>query len=245
MSNICGRRRVAFFLLLFFFILNGRRSILTQGKGVQRKETLEYQVYAKGLPVGEQTLQIVGETFYNDRRVLEVRMRMRSYAAYALLFIYEEDCLLYMDAQDFTPVYLRKVITEKNERREEEYDFGVETVEKRVMVSGKKPRVRQYEAKHPLLESLSLIYYFRARPWRQEHHQFYYLTSKGPQAIEYEYRGQERIRVLADRQRADEIYDPVSQVSIWFSLDERVYPLRIQVATNFGILTARLTKITH
>ncbi|HBR33764.1 MAG TPA: hypothetical protein DD734_03960 [Firmicutes bacterium] len=243
MSNIGGRRRIVFFL--FLFILGCSRSILTQERGVQVGETLEYQVFIKGLPVGEQTLQIVGETFHGHRRVLEVRMRMKSYAAYALFFSYEENSLLYLDAQDITPVYLKKVITEKNDHREEEYDFGAETVNKKVTVQGEQPQVRQYEAKHPLLESLSLIYYFRSRPWRQEYHQFYYFTSKGPQAIDYQHRGQERIRVLADYQRADVIYDPVSQVSIWYSQDERVYPLRVQVNTNFGVLTARLTKITH
>ncbi|HHW12603.1 MAG TPA: DUF3108 domain-containing protein [Firmicutes bacterium] len=233
------------FLFILLLLLGSSPAVRNQEKELPVGETLEYQVFLKGLPVGEQTLRIVGEKVYQDRPVLEVQMRMRSYPAFAFLFSYEEDNLLYLDPATRTPVYLRKNINENGDRREEEYHFGAETVEKRVANVGQEPRVRQYEAKHPLLENLSLVYYLRQRPWRREENRFYYLTNRGPQAVSCKLQGTERIRVLSGHQQAEVVYDPVSQVTIWFSLDEPVYPLRIKANGNAGALTARLVKIGY
>ncbi|HHT49368.1 MAG TPA: DUF3108 domain-containing protein [Firmicutes bacterium] len=208
-------------------------------------ETLEYQVFTKGLPIGEQIFRLRREKVVQNRRVFEIEMSLRSYAAYALFYSYGEENLLHLDAQDLTPVSLKKVIKEKDKVWEEQYYFGGEKVEKRVLVPGKAVQISTYEAKHPLLEGLSLIYYLRNRPWRQGLNQVYYLTNKGAQPVIYEHRGKERIRVLNDHHWAEVVHDPVSQVTVWFSQDDAVYPLRIQVATNIGVLTARLVKINH
>ncbi|HHT06285.1 MAG TPA: DUF3108 domain-containing protein [Hydrogenispora sp.] len=240
-----ARMRWGVTLLVLLVLLGSSPGAHSQEKQLPVGETLEYQVYAKGLPVGEQTLRIVGERVYQNRPVLEVRMSLKSYAALAFLFSYEEYNLLYLDWATRTPVYLHRTIKEQGDHWEEEYHFGAETVEKRVIKAGREPRVRQYEAKHPLLESLSLVYYLRQRPWRQGENQFYYLTNRGPQAVTCKLQGTERIRVLSGHQRAEVIYDPVSRVTIWFSQDEAVYPLRIKIAANVGDLTARLVKIGH
>ncbi len=238
-----ARMRAWVLPLLLFVLLGSSPTTRSQEKTLPAGETLEYQVFVKGLPVGEQTLRLVGEKVYQDRPVLEVRMSIKSYAAFAFLFTYEENNLLYLDTATRTPVYLRRTVKEQDDYWEEEYHFGAETVEKRVMKAGKEPQIRQYEAKHPLLESLSLVYYLRQRPWRQGENQFYYLTSRGPQAVTCKLQGTERIRVLSGHQRAEVVYDPVSQVTIWFSQDEAVYPLRIKAVSNAGALTARLVKI--
>ncbi len=231
--------------LLLFILLGCAQPALSQGKEFSVGETLRYQVFIKGLPIGEQILRIRRENTYQARRVLEIEMSLRSYAAYALFYTYGEQNLLYLDAQTLTPVYLKKTIKEKDRSWEEEYFFGEEKVEKRVMVPGTPPKIMAYEAKHPLLESLSLIYFLRNRPWREGQNQIYFLTSTGPQAIVYKHQGKERIRVFDDYQWAEVVHDPVSQVKVWFSQAEPVYPLRIQVTSNLGVLTARLVKIDH
>lgn len=234
-------------LLILVVLLAGRPAVYSQEQGLKGLvvgETLGYQVFLKGLPVGEQTLRIVREKIYQDHPVLEVRMRMRSYAAFAFLFTYEEDNLLYLDIATRTPVYLRRTVKEQDHSWEEEFHFGAETVEKRVTTAGEEPEIRHYEAKHPLLENLSLVYYLRQRPWRQGEKQIYYLTRRGPQAVTCQLRGTERIRVLSGYQQAEVVYDPVSEVTIWFSKDEAVYPLRIKANSNVGALTARLVKIS-
>lgn len=241
MNKARGRRGVV--LLILLVLLGSSPATRSQAKELPVGETLEYQVFAKGLPVGEQTLRIARELVYQDRLVLEVRMNLKSYAAFAFLFSYEENTLLYLDVATRTPVYLHRTIKDKDRSWEEEYHFGVETVEKRVLRAGEEPRIRQYEAKHPLLESLSLVYYLRQRPWRQGENQFYYLTNRGPQAVTCKLRGTERIRVFSGHQQVEVVYDPVSRVTIWFSQDEPVYPLRIKVTGNVGVLTARLVKI--
>ncbi|NLY90299.1 MAG: DUF3108 domain-containing protein [Firmicutes bacterium] len=231
--------------LLFFLLFCCTSPVLGQGKEFSPGETLHYQVFTKGLPIGEQILRIRRENMFQARQVLEIEMSLRSYAAYALFYSYEEENLLYLDAQAFTPVYLKKAIKEKDRSWEEEYLFGAETVEKRVIVPGMPTRITTYEAKHPLLESLSLIYFLRNRPWREGQNQVYFLTSKGPQAIVYQHQGKERIRVFDDYQWAEVMHDPISRVKVWFSQTEPVYPLRIQVTANLGVLTARLVKIDH
>ncbi|NLM37392.1 MAG: DUF3108 domain-containing protein [Firmicutes bacterium] len=238
-----ARRRLGTVLFILLLLLGSSPAARNREKELTAGETLEYQVFVKGLPVGEQTLRIVGEKVYQDRPVLEIRMSMRSYPAFAFLFSYEEDNLLYLDMTTKTPVYLRKIINENGDRREEEYHFGAETVEKRVVSAGREPRLWQYAGKHPLLESLSLVYYLRQRPWRRGENQFYYLTSRGPEAVTCKLQGTERIRVLSGYQQAEVVHDPVSQVTIWFSLDEPVYPLRIKANGNAGAITARLVKI--
>lgn len=229
--------------LLLILLFSCLWPALCQGKGFSPGETLYYQVFAKGLPIGEQILRIRGENTYEARRVLEIEMSLRSYAAYALFFSYEEENLLYLDVQDLTPVYLKKSVREQDRSWAEEYFFGGEVVEKRVAVSGTPPRITIYEAKPPLLEGLSLIYFLRNRPWREGQNQVYFLTNNGPEAIAYQHQGKERIRVLDDYQWAEVLHDPVSRVKVWLSQTEPFYPLRIQVAASFGVITARLVKI--
>lgn len=235
-----GAWGIGVLLILFFGCL---RPAVGQGQEFPVGETLYYQVFSKGLPIGEQILRIRGENTYEDRRVLEIEMSLRSYTAYALFFSYEEENLLYLDVHDLTPVYLKKAVQDKDRSREEEYIFGPEVVEKRVTVPGTPPQLTTYEAKQPLLESLSLIYFLRNRPWREGRNQVYFLTYKGPEAVTYEHRGKERIRVLDSYQWAEVVHDPVSGVTVWFSQAGPVYPLRIQVTASFGVITARLVKI--
>jgi hypothetical protein len=244
MRVLIGSRFLTFVFWLLI-LLSVSKPGLTSGCQLIPGERLEYQVYAKGLLIGEQTLSIIREISYQDQLILHIQMQLRSYPAYALFFSYRETADLYLDPEHLTPVYLKKKINEKGKTWEEEYLFGEEIVEKRVKVEGRETRLTSYQANNPLVEGLSLIYYLRARPWEKEQFLLYYLTTSGLVPVEYQYKGQEKIKTRFDHMLADVIVDPVSQVSIWFSKDEQVYPLRISISKDFGILTSRLVKVSY
>ena len=91
-----ARMRWGVTLLVLLVLLGSSPGAHSQEKQLPVGETLEYQVYAKGLPVGEQTLRIVGERVYQNRPVLEVRMSLKSYAALAF-FSPMRSITLYLD----------------------------------------------------------------------------------------------------------------------------------------------------
>ena len=188
-------------LFLFYFSIPG----LTEETQIVSGERLKYQVYVKGLPIGEQILSIIGETTFKDRSILCIHMDLRSYAAYSFLFSYQESGDLFLDAKTLTPIYLRKRITEKDKSWIEEYVFVLEDerVEKTIIRDGKAEKKTFLQVNQPLLESLSLIYYLRGRPWKNDQYQFYYLSPKGPLPVSFQYKGQEKIRALSNYMMAD------------------------------------------
>ncbi len=210
-------------------------------------ERLKYQVYVKGWLVGEQILSIIGESYYQEQPIIHIHMDLRSYAAYSLFFSYQESGDLFLDPETLTPIYLRKTIKDKDQSWIEEYLFEVEEerVEKRIIRNGKTEKKSYLQVNQPLLESLSLIYYLRGRPWQKEQYQFYFLSSSAPIPVNFQYRGQEKIRVLSKYMMADFIEDPVSRISVWFSTDEKAYPLKIVVHEKIGTFTSRLVEISY
>ncbi|NLW55865.1 MAG: DUF3108 domain-containing protein [Firmicutes bacterium] len=239
-----GGRLIVFTLFCLLILLLLSEPGFSRGSQLNPGERLEYQVFAKGLPVGEQSLTIIGWHDYQQEPVLHIRMQLTSYPALAFLFSYQETADLYLDPKNLTPVYLQRKLREQEKVWAEEYSFGEETVEKIVRNSKGETKVYTYQAADPLLEGISLVYYLRARPWQKDQYNFYYLTNKGPRLVEYQFVGEQRIRVRTDYVMADVVEDPVSQVTVWYSQDEKVYPLRIAVKSSVGILTSRLVKIT-
>ncbi len=228
------------FCVLFFLSEPG----FSQDNLLKPGERLEYQVFTKGLPVGEQSLAIAGWREYQQEPVLHVQMQLKSYPAFSFLFSYQETADLYLDPQRLTPVYLLRKYSEQGKDWEEEYFFGEETIEKLVRTPQGEIKVYTYEAAHPLLEGISLVYYLRARPWQDKKYQVYYMGEKGPFPVKYLYKGEQTIRVRTDYLTADVVEDPVSKVTVWYSQDENVYPLRIAIKSSVGMLTSRLVKIT-
>lgn len=239
-----GGRLITFTLFCVLMLLVLSEAGYSRGYLLSPGERLEYQVFAKGLPVGEQSLTIMRRSDYQKEPTLHIQMQLKSYAAFSLFFSYHETADLYLDPQSLTPVYLQRKISDQGKIWEEEYSFGEKTVEKTVRTAGGETKVYTYQAVDPLLENVSLVYYLRSRPWQKNKYDFYYLTNKGPLPVKYKFKGERRIRVRSDYLMADVVEDPVSQVTVWYSQDEKVYPLRIAVDSSLGVLTSRLVKIT-
>ena len=155
------------------------------------------------MPVGEQSLAIIGRRDYQQEPVLHVQMQLKSYPAFAFLFSYQETADLYLDPKRLTPVYLHREYRDQGKSWEEEYLFGKEIVEKTIRNPEGETKVYTYQAADPLLEGLSLVYYLRTRPWRENQDHFYYLTNKGPLLVEYQFKGEKQIRVRTDYLMAD------------------------------------------
>lgn len=208
-------------------------------------ETLKYQVYGQGIPIGEQIFRVISETDYEGYPVYHIRMELRSYPVISIFFNYRETDELYLDQALFFPRFLRREVMEQGKSRVEEYRFRIE--ENMIIYSliGN-DGIRQekvFSAEEPCLESFSLNYYLRTRPWEKENYTFFFLSPEGPQAVRYHYRGREELKSRGMLVTADKIEDPLSKTTIWFSPDKEAYPLFIRVTKDFGNLDSRLSSV--
>lgn len=69
------------------------------------------------------------------------------------------------------------------------------------------------------------------------------MTPSGPVEVEYSYLGQERVETPLRRFMTDKIDDPVSRITVWFSKEEKNYPVKINVVQNAGTIRSVLVKI--
>src|SRR5690554_2743120 len=97
-----NRRLLLVFMLGGIILLMGSKTGWTEEKPFIVGEKLEYQVFMKGLPVGEQILSILKKDTYQGQAVFHIRLHLRSYPLYAFLFSYQEISDLYLDAEQLT-----------------------------------------------------------------------------------------------------------------------------------------------
>lgn len=231
-----------FFLLFFIFPVcqgdTGKTAFL-------HKEHLRYQVYIRGIPVGEQSLRIVGETVYEGFPVYHIKTTLRSYSVVSLFFRYREEGILYLDKEGFFPRYSSRVIEEQRRTTKEENLFFPEKGEiiSRITRNGRTTEKVYSSLEEPCQENFSLVYYLRTRPWEKGKETFYFLTRSGPVKIDYHYLGFEEVSTPYKKLTADRIDDPVSRITVWISREKKAYPVKISVVEDFGTLDSLLVSV--
>lgn len=230
-------------ILFFAFFFSGEAG--STGKDTFTQESLYYRVSIKGIPIGEQVLKVVGEATYEGHPVYCIQTELRSYPAISLLFRYRENGLLYLDKEGLFPRYSLREIEEQRRKKKEETLFYPEKGEviHRVTKNGQETE-KTYSLSGPACQdNLSLVYYFRTRPWEKGEKTFYFLTLKGPVEVEYSYLGPEEVDTPYRKFTADKIDDPVSRITVWFSKDEKTYPVKITVGQDAGTINSLLMKV--
>lgn len=237
-----NRGKWLLFFLLFFIFPVGQGYT---GKTAFGKEHLRYQVYIRGIPVGEQSLQLVGETVYEGFPVYHIQITLRSYAAFSLFFRYREEGILYLDKEGFFPRYSCRVIEEQRKTTKEENLFFPEKGEiiSRITRNGGTTEFVYSSPEEPCQENLSLVYYLRTRPWEKGKNAFYFLTRSGPVKIDYHHLGSEEVTTPYKKLAADKVDDPVSRITVWISRDQQAYPVKIRAVEDFGTIDSLLVGV--
>jgi len=232
---------------LFFFILFFIFTVCPgyTGKTAFHEECLSYRVYIRGIPVGEQSLRVAGETIYEGFPVYHIKTTLRSYAAVSLFFRYREQGVLYLDKEGFFPRYSYREIEEQRKKTKEEIIFSPEKGEitSRITKNGRTTERVYSLPEEPCQENFSLVYYLRTRPWEKGRETFYFLTRGGPVKIDYHHLGFEEVNTPYKKLSADKIDDPVSRITVWISRDARAYPVRIRAREDFGTLDSLLVSV--
>lgn len=215
------------------------------GKDVFTRESLYYRVFVKGIPIGEQVFRVTGEATYEGHPVYCIQTELRSYPAISLLFRYNEKGLLYLDKEGLFPRYSLREIEEQHRERREEILFNPEKGEviRIITENGEKTEKAYPLPEASCLDNLSLVYYLRTRPWEKGDKTFFFLTPNGPVEVEYSYLGREKVETPLRRFTADKIDDPVSRITVWFSRDEKCYPVKISVGQSVGTIISLLVKL--
>jgi len=243
-KSIMGLAILGVWCGVFFFVLLFPEAADSAGENTFTRETLYYRVSVKGIPVGEQIFRVVGEATYEGHPVYCIQTELQSYPAISFLFRYREKGLLYLDKEGLFPRYsLREIEDQRRERKEETFFYPEKgEIIHRTTENGKKTEKTYASPEAFCLDNLSLVYYLRTRPWEKGEKTFFFLTVSGPVEVEYSYLGRERVETPLRRFITDKIDDPVSRITVWFSRDEKSYPVKI-VVQNAGTIISLLVKI--
>lgn len=251
MKGFCCRSLVVTLLALIFIgslmgIVNAEERAFTEG------EKLFYRVYFAGVSAGTQVIQVKEKFNYQGQPVYRIKTDTQSSGLAKLLYKYDEDGEILIDAKDFYPLYSRRQVLDKGKDYTEETYFQVgrkQAIWERLYKDGRRKQENFPMAK-PAQDGMSIMFYLRSRPWETEEKEFFLVTNHGIKGYRYIIKDEpnfksalgvfDTTRVSYTEQRDDEEH----KYTIWFTKDRRTLPLKILVDKKV-IMDLRLIRVEN
>jgi hypothetical protein len=196
-------------------------------------EKIGYQLHAKSLYLGDQTLELESIDQLDGREIYKLRSLTKSSRFMNLFFPVEDKWLVYIDRLRLMPLKLEKDMLEgKNEAL---LVYYIKQDDKLVVFENlSKGTVEEKEGEHHVFDLFSVIYYYRQYPevFDGEGFTFEFLEEKGLQTVTFKNTGETRISVQPITNRKIIPAYRLMQVGgigieIYVSTDELRVPLKV------------------
>ena len=123
-------------------------------------ETLTYNIYAAGLKVGYQIIEVKGIKNINGRKVIELKGHSKSAPFVSLLYRLNDKWRILVDAESLKPIRIEKDMVEGKKSGFIIYEIDQENL-KVIMTDVTNNRVKEIKAKNPVFDFISMVYKFR------------------------------------------------------------------------------------
>ena len=195
-------------------------------------EKIGYQLHAKGLYLGDQTVELESIDQLDGRDVYKLRGFTMSSRFMNLFFPVDDKWLVYIDRLKLMPLKLEKDMLEgKNQAF---LIYYINQDEKRVVFENATTgNIEEKEGKHHVFDLFTMIYYYRQNPQAfDEGYTFEFLEEKGLLTVQFKNEGETRIKVIPISNRKKIPAYKLMQVGgigieIYVSTDELRIPLKV------------------
>lgn len=123
-------------------------------------ETLTYYIYAGGLKVGYQIIEVKGIKKINGKKVVELRGHSKSAPFVSLLYRLNDKWRVLIDAETLKPIRIEKDMVEGKKTGFIIYEIDQENL-RVIMTDVTNNRVKELRAKNPVYDFISMVYKFR------------------------------------------------------------------------------------
>jgi len=152
-------------------------------------EKLRYSIYADGIKIGNQTLEVDAQNDQSGVEVYILRGQSRSSNLLSIVYRLDDRWIIWMDEKTLHPIRVEKDWTEG--RKEGLYLYEIDqdegVVTHRDMESGK---IRTIKAKNTVFDLFSLLYFYRANAeWMANPFTFDFLESKAVRTVHFKDEG--------------------------------------------------------
>jgi hypothetical protein len=191
-------RRIAVILLLISILVptwNGFAEEISHIFGIGEK--IGYQLHAKGLYMGDQTVELESIDQLNGKEIYKLRGLTLSSRFVNLFFPVDDKWLVYIDKEMLMPLKLEKDMLEGKKKAFLIYFINQE--DKRVVFENvTNGSIEEKEGEHPVFDLFSVIYYYRQYPeaFDGEGFTFEFLEEKGLSTVQFRNAGETKIKVL-------------------------------------------------
>ena len=158
-------------------------------------EKIAYQLHARGLYLGNQTIELESIDQLDGREIYKLRGLTKSSRFMNLFFPVEDKWLVYIDRYELLPLKLEKDMLEGDHKAFIIYHINQD--DKRVVFENKTTGTTdEKEGEYPVFDLFSVIYYYRQNPELCDNgFSFEFLEQKGLKTVQFKNEGEVEIKV--------------------------------------------------
>jgi len=234
---------IALIFFLFFFSVIG--CVGLKASPFKVGEKLTYRVKLFGIPVGEKTLEVKDIVQIDGRSTYFLYSKVKTSGLADLFFPLDDEMKSFADVDTLYPCQInihfqQGDLPAKDLVIQIDQKAGVARIEDR----GKKQEWEK-ELSGPTLDTISLIYWLRTQDLQVgKMFSLFLLEDSSLRDLKIEVVKKERINVAKENYSTFLCSEVGSnKIKVWFSEDKSHLPVRIEVATDVGVLSAYLIKI--
>ena len=207
-------------------------------------EKFTYEVRLLGFKIGTQIDQVLGKELINGQETYHFKSEIKTNPFFSKFYYLSEQIDSWVGTSNLLPV--RTITDIDRGKYRKHYEFLVNHANKKATVSSEHSNTtQQIDITSNTLDSLSLIYYLRNQELKLGNsYNFTLLTKSGVEQVKVRIVKEEKVStpygksttLMAKQIGAD------TDITIWFTTDKTHIPVKIEVGTEAGLLTAYLCK---
>jgi hypothetical protein len=184
-------------LLLFTFAAAMAFATEARGKPIPVGEKLRYSIFAEGIKIGIQTMEVSALTEMDGREAYHIKGRSTTSKLLSVVYRLDDKWDIYMDKDTLYPFRVEKdwIEGKDNGRYVYEIDQAGGLVHHRNMTSDK---VKILKPKNPVFDLFSLIYYYRSKAETMpDPFVFDFLETKAVSTVQFQDQGVENVKIFS------------------------------------------------
>lgn len=212
-------------------------------------EELIYDVRVLNVKAGVQKIQCSALIDYKGQKAYQLKSETGSTSFFSLFYKLHDKLESIVDTQTLLPFYFEKDILEGDRKEEIKVEFDQNNLLAKVTKIDKeidKDKVEELSLPAPTFDVLSLTYFLRTKPLELgDTFQVVILTKDKPIKTTIEVVKTEDVITRLGKFKSTMVKrrDDREYIAFWFSQDSRQIPVKIEVETQIGTLSAVLNRI--
>lgn len=208
---------------------------------IRSGEVLEYSVKIRGIPAGNQMIQINAEKSLDGNEVYHVKSISKVRKLFNILYPFSNHSESIIQSESFHPLRYTKKIRDGGYKGDIKVDFDWDNQVARIVKDNKHTEISVPQG---VQDELSMIYLLRSKELQVgQEYEFPFLTgNKTLKTTVYVLRT-ERIKTILGSLDTIVIKTKPKDIIIWFTNDAARIPVKIEARTKIGKLVSKLKSV--